>query len=155
MFCVKATVDFTFSKCAEVVVPHDKPSDIFCLPGGEVILSRLRTVIFLPDAIWFLLSLRLCLQQSPENASLIALTKLFIGLDKGILSIHKVFYWLQYHFLWFFILFKKYAYRFFVQILFKLPIAKNLLIPDKHTFQSRFCWGVSTLTHYYSELSIL
>ncbi|MCZ8620860.1 hypothetical protein OM317_10840, partial [Escherichia albertii] len=51
MFCVKATVDFTFSKCAEVVVPHDKPSDIFCLPGGEVILSRLRTVIFLLDAI--------------------------------------------------------------------------------------------------------
>ncbi|CAS10467.1 hypothetical protein BQ9544_2919 [Escherichia coli O127:H6] len=37
MLCLtKTIVDFTFSKCAELAVWRDKPSDIFCLPGGKL-----------------------------------------------------------------------------------------------------------------------
>lgn len=37
MLCLtKTIVDFTFSKGAELAVWRDKPSDIFCLPGGKL-----------------------------------------------------------------------------------------------------------------------
>ncbi|WXR56168.1 hypothetical protein WHU24_23125 [Escherichia coli] len=112
MLCLtKTIVDFTFSKCAELAVWRDKPSDIFCLPGASYTLTA-ENGYFSPGS-HFLLSPRLSLQQSPQNAFLIALTILFIALDKDTLPIHKTC----------FLLIKAFILKLFVLVKNKITIS--------------------------------